>query len=240
MAFGDMLRLVGGVILASRPSSRPLVSLCGPFDFPVSACGRMWCAVFVSSISCDIPGLRAGRFPFRLVPRLVYSVSWGVSYLFFAICLSSRFTRQFAGVLLSRLAWRFVSLIACLVRRALVSCLCVSSRRRLVVPSRSLVSSSSPCSLVSSGRLVSAARMAGRVLCLPSHSLLFSYHLTRLSHDHGDGRRLVLLLPCGCVFLSLLPSFIVEPWQLRKWACRSTIRRDAPFYLARFPHQGGE
>lgn len=46
VAWGDTPRLVGGVILASRPSSRPLVSLCGSFDFPVSACGQDACAVF--------------------------------------------------------------------------------------------------------------------------------------------------------------------------------------------------
>lgn len=102
--------------------------------------------------------------------------------------------------------------------------------------SRSLVSSSSPCSLFSLGRLISAARGASRVISVLFSSVLRSF-VRCVSWPWR--RRLVLLLPCGCAFLSLLPSVIVEPWRLRKWACRSTIRRDAPFYSARFPIRAG-
>lgn len=125
------------------------------------------------SLRCSISG-GADRFPFRLVSRLALSVSCGVSYLFFAICLSSRFTRQFAGVSLSRLAWRFVSCPSVL----------------LVVPRNPALLGSSFS--VSPGRLVKqlafsfrlAARLGGSwgrsgFLCLPSHSLLFSYYFAR-------------------------------------------------------------
>lgn len=74
VAWGDTPRLVGGGILASRPSSRPLVSFCGPFDFPRiglrAGCG----APFLSAHSpASFVGGRADRFLFRLVSRLACS-----------------------------------------------------------------------------------------------------------------------------------------------------------------------
>lgn len=215
MALGDMLRLVGGVILASRPSPRPLVSLYGPFDFPrigLRAVGgvRRFCQL----ISCDIPWLRRliVSFPFssRLSSRLF--VSYGVSCLFFAVRFSSRFCSSIRQHLASRLARRsvFLSLIACLVRRSLMSCLCVSSRRRLVVPvSLARLVKQSVFSRFA-GRFVSTARRAGRALSV-SRLILFCSRIISLVafHGHGDGQRLVLPLPRCCVFLSLLPSVIV-------------------------------
>ena len=72
VALGDTPRRVGGAIWLLVPPSRPLVSLCGPFDFPVSACGQDTCAVFVSSFSCVIRWpLAAGRIVFSFVSSLV-------------------------------------------------------------------------------------------------------------------------------------------------------------------------
>lgn len=63
--------------LASRFSSRPIVSLCGSFDFPVSTCGQDTCAVFVSSFSCVIRWRQGGSFSFSSRPSSRCSVSRG-------------------------------------------------------------------------------------------------------------------------------------------------------------------
>lgn len=218
--------------------------------FLVSTGGWRRCAVFVSSFSCVIRWQQGRSFSLIRFARLRSSrlssrlfVSYGVSCLFFAVRFSSRFCSSIRQHLASHLARRsvFLSLIACLVRRSLMSCLCVSSRRRLVVPvSLARLVKQSVFSRFA-GRFVSTARRAGRALSV-SRLILFCSRIISLVafHGHGDGQRLVLPLPRDSVPFPRCPSVIVGAWRWRKWACRSTIRRDAPFYSVRFPHQGGE
>lgn len=94
---GGIGRLVGYIVgrchrdLVSRPSVSfyPFRS-CGPFDFPVSACGRMLCAVFVSSFSRDVLWRRVVSFSLSSRPSSRRLVSCGVSFLFFAARSSAR------------------------------------------------------------------------------------------------------------------------------------------------------
>ena len=227
VAWGDTPRLVGGVILASRPSSRPLVSLCGSFDFPVSACGQDACAVFVSSFSCVIPWRLVVSFSFSSRPsfrlpvscgRLVSILCGSLIYPFHLVDLSASRRSVLRLVFSSRFAVRLL---------------------RLVLSVSFGVSSSSPCSFVSSGRLVSTARRAGRVLRL----VLFFFHcicpLCLMTVGTAAARLSHLVAACSRSYC--LQSWnSIWRWRWRKWACRSTIRRNAPFYSARFPHQGGE
>lgn len=175
----------------------------------VSACGRMLCAVFVSSFSCDVPWRRVVSFSLSSRPSSRRLVSWGVSWLFFAVRPSSRLAhqcvrrlvKQFVLVSLGRLARR---LVGRLVRRSgSPSCLSFlgvspcSVHRSLSRPSSCLpVSSSSPHSLVSPGGSwgVSCSLSVSRLIL----SVLGLISLIS-SHDHGDGLRLVLPLPRGCV-----------------------------------------
>lgn len=162
------------------------------------------------------------RFSFRLVPLLVRLVSCGVSSLFFAVHLSSRLAHQFAGGSLRRLVRRSGS-PSCSLFLGVSPCPahCFSSR---VFSSRPLVSSSSPYSLVSSGRLVSAARRAGRILSVSRLVLfLFSSHPSVASHGHdGDGSS---FLSRYGVFPSRCPV-VGSDWAMTRtgWVCRSTIR----------------
>ena len=143
-------------------------------------------------------GGRADRFPFRLVSRLACS-SCGASrdYSLRFACQSVS-SRRFAGVSLFRLARRSVS----------CSSVLLVVPRCLVLPGLSFplvshgVLSSSPCSRFV-WRLVGRSGFSLFVLSVLVSSCSLPFH------GHGEGRRLVLLLPCGCVFLSLLPSVIV-------------------------------
>lgn len=124
--------------LASRPSSRPLVSLCGSFDFPVSAYGLVAaCAVFVSSFSCVIRWRLVVLFSFSSRPSVSLArLVWRL-VLFFATRLLIRFISSICRCLVipSRLAVRLLFLRP--AHRFSVSCLAkliVSHRlaRRLV------------------------------------------------------------------------------------------------------------
>lgn len=225
MALGDMLRLVGGVILASRPSSRPLVSLCGSFDFPVSACGQDTCAVFVSSFSCVIRWRLVVSFSFSSRPSSRLPVSCG----------------RLVSILCGSLIYPFHLVDLSASRRSVLR-LVFSSRSavrllRLVLSVSLGVSSSSPCSFVSSGRLVSTARRAGRVLRLV---LFFSHCICPLClMTVGTAAARLSHLVAACSRPYCLQSWnSIWRWRWRKWACRSTIRRNAPFYSARFPPSG--
>lgn len=224
--------------MASRPSSRPLVSLCGSFDFPVSDCEQDACAVFVSSFSCVIRWRLVVSFSFssrpssrlpvscgRLVPILCGSL---VNPFYLVDLLASRCPVSPSGPR---------SLVLLVVPRYLT--LSGSSFPVSCYPSRSGVSSSSPYSFVSSGRLVSTARRAGRVLRLV---LFFSHRICPLClMTVGTAAARLSHLVATCSRPYCLQSWnSIWRWRWRKWACRSTIRRNAPFYSARFPHQGGE
>ena len=177
--------------LASRSSvpfypSRP----CGSFDFLVSVeCGR--CAPFLSAhFLAMFRGGGVYRFSSRLVPRLVLPVSWDVSWLFFAVCVSFRLVCRFAGVLLSssfsfRSGVLFVGSwgvssgdpVFRLVRRSSV----FRFARFIVCSFRPLVSLNSPYSLVLSGG--SFWRLVGRLVFSVSRfilSVLVSFRPLRL------------------------------------------------------------
>lgn len=187
------------------------VPLLDPFDFPVSACGRDACAVFVSSFSSlaslvsvrlrsSSVGGEAYRFP--LFATLVHSsrpssrriVSWGVSCLFFAVRPSSRLAHQFAGVSLPRLVRRFVS------RCSSCSSFIGALSRRFILPRLvaiylvQSVSSSNPYSRFAC-RLVLAARMAFRAF-RPSRSfsVLVSFQSLRLMAMMAAAARLSYLV----------------------------------------------
>lgn len=124
--------------------------------------------------------LAAGRIVFLFVSSLVSlaRLVWASRVYSLRFAHLSVSSRRFAGVSLFRLARRSVSCSSVLL--VVPRCLVLPGLSSpLVSPGFSL---SSPCSLVSLGRLVSAARMAGRIICHPSlvsFSFLFSYHLTR-------------------------------------------------------------
>lgn len=201
VAWGDMLRRVGGVILLLVPRSVPSSRSAARSIFLVSACGRMWCAVFVSSFSCVIRWRLVVSFSFSSRPSSRLPVSCG--RLVSILCGSLAHPFYLIGSSASRF-----SLIACLVRRSLMSCLCVSSRRRPVLSVSPGVSLSSQCSLVSLGgssrRLVerdvsSVIRLSFRSLSVlvSSHSLPFH------GHDCG-GSSFAVSYRCG-VFPSRCP-----------------------------------
>lgn len=100
MALGDTPRLVGGVILASRPSSRPLVSLCGPFDFPHIELRaeevRRFCQLILLRHS-----LAAGRIVFPFVSSLV-SLARLVGRLVIILCGSLANPFHLVDLLVSR------------------------------------------------------------------------------------------------------------------------------------------
>ena len=198
--------------LASRFSSRPIVSLCGSFGFPVSDCGWRRAPFLSAHSPASFVGGRADRFLFRLVSRFACS-SRGASRAILCGSLVNPF--HLIGLLASRC---FVSPGRSVSRSSvlLVSSFLAVSLRRFILPRPVL--SVSPERLVKQSvfflfawRLVSAARMAGRVLSV-SRPILFCSRIISLVafNGPGEGRRLVLLLPCGCVFLSLLLSVIVE------------------------------
>ena len=221
--------------LASRPSSRPLVSLCGPFDFPriglrADVVRRFCQLVFItrfarlrsSSLVSVRHSLAAEQIVFPFVSSLVslfrlVGASRDYSLRFACQSVSSR---RFAGVSLFRLARRSVSCSSVL--------LVVS--RCLVLPGLSspLVSLgfslSSPCSLVSLGG--SSRRLVGR------------------------GVSSVIRLSFRSLFCSRIISLVAVSWPWRRRLVLSPVswRRcvggmvvsfddtgDAPFLSARFP-----
>lgn len=242
MAWGDTPRLVGGVIW--RPASRPVpssrsaarsISLyrlaggCGaPFlsaRFPAifRDCGQV-VSLFVSFPVSSIPSRGASRiYSLRFACRLVLLVNSPASYcpvspggsslslpVLFVVPWCLVFAFHLAGVSLFRLAR--------------------SSRQAVRV--------------LSFRPGVSSRRLVWRGGFSVSRLILFCSRIISLvaSHRHGDGRRLVLPLPRGSVPLSRCPV-VESDWAMTvggNGACRSTIRRNAPFYSARFPNQGGE
>lgn len=207
-------------LLVSRPvpSSRSL----GSFDFPRiglrAGCG----APFLSAHSPA--SFRDGgvyRFPFRLVfpSRLPVSCGRLVSIL----CGSLANPFHLVDLPVSRCSVSPRRSVSCSSVLLVVS-------RCLVLPGLSSplvspgVSLSSPCSLVSLGRLVSAARRAGCIIC---HPFLVSFSFCSCiislvaSHDHGDGG-LSCPLSRGGVALA-------------EWSCRSTIRETHRFCQLDFP-----
>lgn len=199
MAWGDTPRRVGGVIwlLVPRPvpSSRSAARSISPYRLA----GRMRAPFLSAHSSASFIGGWSYRFPFRLVPRLACPSRVGVSCLFFAARLSIRF--------ISSICWRLVAPFRPAVP-ALSSCssfLDISPCPAPRSPSRAirLARSSRQAArvLFSLGRLVSAARMAGRVLV---SSILFSSHSSAASHGHWDGRRFVSPMPRGGVLSSRL------------------------------------
>lgn len=179
--------------------------------------------------ACRFPLLatfvRSSRFSSRLA-RLVWASRF----------YSLRFVRRLVllinslGVSLSRLVWRSGSL-SCL--SFLGVSLCPVHR----FPSRPLVSSSSPYSLVSSGRLVWAARWAGRVIRFPSRS--FSVLVS--------SRSLCLMSMMAAVRLyhhvAACSTPVAPSWDsIGRWRWWMGVpfddTRDAPFSSARFLHQG--
>ena len=185
---------------------RPVLSirsvLAGSFDFFVSVCGRVVCAVFVSSFSCVICWRRSVSFSISSRPSSRLPVSWGVSCLFFAVRQPSRlvhqFVRRFAAP--SRPAARLV-LASFIIPRCFAlfgsSCSSRPSSRRSV--------SSSSSYFRFARRLVSTTRRASRVfsVSLSCYFLFLSLVSLVAFHDHGDGRRLVLSLPRGCVLVPI-------------------------------------
>lgn len=120
-------------------------------------------------------GGRADRFPFRLVPRLAHPSRGASRDYSLRFACQSVSSRRFAGVSLFRLARRSVSCSSVLL--VVPRCLVLPGLSSpLVSPGVSL---SSPCSLVSLGRLVSAARMASRVLSV-SRLILFCSRIISL------------------------------------------------------------
>lgn len=168
MALGDMLRLVGGVILASRPSSRPLVSLCGSFDFPVSACGQDTCAVFVSSFSCVIRWRLVVSFSFSSRPSSRLPVSCGrlVSILCGSLAHPFYLIGSSASRFSSRSAVRLSHCLSCSSFLGVLSLRFISSASRCSVSLARLVKQS--VFSLFAWRLVSTARRAGRVLSFRS------------------------------------------------------------------------
>ena len=205
VALGDMLQRVGGVIwlLVPRPvpSSRSAARSISPYRLA----GGMRAPFLSAHSPASFVGGRADRFPFRLVFRLACS-SCGASrdYSLRFACQSVS-SRRFAGVSLFRLARRSVSCSSVLL--VVPRCLVLPGLSSpLVSPGFSL---SSPCSLVSLGRLVSAARRAGRIICHPSLvSFSFCSRIISLVAVSWPWRRRLVLspvswrrwwrLPCGC------------------------------------------
>lgn len=158
-------------------------------------------------------GGRADRFPFRLVSRLACS-SCGASrdYSLRFACQSVS-SRRFAGVSLFRLARRSVS----------CSSVLLVVPRCLVLPGLSFplvshgVLSSSPCSRFV-WRLVGRSGFSLFVLSVLVSSCSLPFH------GHGEGRRLVLLLPC-LVAVCFFPC--CHPSSLRSWRWRNgrAVRR---------------
>lgn len=144
-------------------------------------------------------------------------------------------SRRFAGVSLFRLARRSVSCSSVLL--VVSRCLVLPGLSSpLVSPGVSL---SSPCSLVllggSSRRLVERVGFSLFVLSVLVSSRSLPFH----GHDCG-GSSFAVSYRCGMFPLPLPRRRIrLGDGGWRKWACRSTIRRDAPFYSARFPIRAG-
>lgn len=182
--------------MASRFSSRPIVSLCGSFDFLVSACGQDACAVFVSSFSCVIRWRLVVSFSFSSRPSSRLPVSCG----------------RLVSILCGSLIYPFHLVDLSASRRSVLR-LVFSSRSavrllRLVLSVSLGVSSSSPYSFVSSGRLVSTARRAGRVLSV-SRLILFCSRiisLVRLMTMGTGGGSSCYCLVAVCFFPCCHPS----------------------------------
>lgn len=195
VALGDTPRLVGGVILASRPSSRPLVSLCGSFDFPRIGWRADVVRRFCQLISCDIPWLRrrGGSFSLTHFARLHSSR------------LSSRLPvscGRLVSILCGSLIYPFHLVDLSASRRSVL---------RLVFSSRSAVrllrlvlsvSSSSPYSLVSLGG--SSRRLVGRGVLSRSpvsfSSVLVSSRSLRLIDMMMSGGSSCPCLVAACLF----------------------------------------
>lgn len=205
--------------LASRFSSRSIVSLCGSFDFPVSACGWDACAVFVSLFSYVIRWRLVVSFSFSSRPSSRLSVLWGVSYIYSL-----------------RLASRPVLLINS-IRQRLV--------RRLIIPSRLAVRLLRLVLFVSFWRLVKQPVFSFRLggswggAGSPSHSFfvlvlfvrcvswLWGWAAVRFFHTSWWWAFSLLFLRHRGVAV----GGMVMPFN---------DTRGALFYSARFPRQGGD
>lgn len=153
--------------LSICPSSRPLVSLCGPFDFP-----RIGLRADVVRRFCQLILLRhllaAGRIVFPFVSSFVSSfVSLarlvGASRVYsLRIACQSVSSRRFAGVSLFRLARRSVSRLLSLVSSVLLVVPRGLDLARLIVSRLARASRQAVRSLVLLGRLV--RRVVGRVV----------------------------------------------------------------------------
>lgn len=193
VAWGDTPRRVGGVILASRPSSRPLVSLCGPFDFPRidlrADMVRRFCQLILLRHS-----LAAGRIVFPFVSSLV-----SLARLVWA---SRAYSLRLAHLSVS--SHRFVSISAIrFASRVLVSLCGPSPSSRAIRLARRLVKQSVFF------RFVRASRLDGSQggSCSPSRSILFSSYLSVVSHDCWDGGG-SSFSSRGGVLSSLLPPVV--------------------------------
>ena len=166
--------------------------------------------------------MAAGRIVFLFVSSLVSlaRLVWASRVYSLRFAHLSVSSRRFAGVSLFRLARRSVSCSSVLL--VVFRCFVLPG---LSSPIVSLgFSLSSPCSLVSLGRLVSAARRAGRIICHPSLvSFSFCSRIISLVAVSWPWRRRLVLSPVSwrrCVG-GMVVSF--------------DDTGDAPFYSARFP-----
>lgn len=208
----------------------------------VSACGRMLCAVFVSSFSCDVPWRRVVSFSLSSRHSSRRLVSWGVSWLFFAARSSARFAHQFAWRLAasSRIAHRSPS---CLMSRLSVSlvvlrCFALPGSSFLVSCSRLVCSSRQAVRILS---FRSAARGAFRVFSVPTQYLVISCScFISLVAFHGhDGGGSSFSSRCG-VFPSRCPV-VGSDWAMMGtgWVCRLTIRGTRRFIQLDFSISAG-
>lgn len=232
----------GGVVWLLVPPSRSIYPFrpCGFVRFPRIGLKPGNVRRFCQLVSPH--SLRSSSLVCSSRPSSRRLVSCGVSSLFFAVHPSSRLVHQFAGGSLRRLVRRSGS-PSCSLFLGVSPCPVHRFSSRVPVSSARLVKQSVFSRFA--WRLVSAVRGVGSgSLCLPSHPLLFSYHLTRcrfMAMGMGSGSSFAVSYRCG-VFPSRCPV-VESDWVMTvgmEMGVPFDDTRDAPFYSARFPHRGDD